>query len=421
MTVVALLTGAISGRRSGVPRGPGSAADLVLRPLSVYVGYIALWEALDGPQAPPISPRPLPRRLGLRAALALRRLLLEPGPHQGPSLSLDRAGERGTTPSTGRSSSPSPGFVLLFVSLVLLRTRAEIPRPAAPGAARESRRGHDPRTWAGAAAGARRLRGDAGAARAGLVGLSWLRGRADCARARGGRKRACGRGAMAGIRRNLLLARAAARLRGVRGGRLCRAPARGRRRAAERLRRPPRPRAGSAGGAARRPAPDRRRSAGARREARQLLGQLVRPLPRRAPAPERARRRGRPGARHQLQGRARQGARLPRRARRPLRPASAPTPAAAPGSTGASMACPRPSWSTRSRHHPPAPTPARSPPTWSRTASAPCSDPPGDPARGQPAFRPRGARRPPGRGASPRWRPMASTPSSSSARRACTG
>ena len=136
---------------------------------------------------------------------------------------------------------------------------------------------------------------------------------------------------MTRLRLNPLLVAAAADLRGLRGRRLRRAEARERRRAAER--------AASAGrrrrsaqhrGAARRPAADRRRPARAGRQARELLGQLVRALPGRASDADRARRRRRAGDRRQLQGRARQGARLPRRARRPLRPRSAPTRPGAP-------------------------------------------------------------------------------------------
>ena len=81
MTVIALLTGAIWGEPMW---GTWWAWDPRLTSFFIlflfYLGYIALWEAVDEPDKAADSDRgPVPRRVGLRAAVALRGLLLEPG------------------------------------------------------------------------------------------------------------------------------------------------------------------------------------------------------------------------------------------------------------------------------------------------------------------------------------------------------
>ena len=310
-----------------------------------YLGYIALWEAVDDPDTRRRPHRaPLPRRLGLRAAVALRRLLLEPGAAPGPVAVARRRRRTSTTPSGGRSSLSIAGFVLLFVALVLLAHPHRDPRPPAARArgGGGARMIPDLGRYAAtvlAAYGVTARRCSRGLVAVSLWRAARVRRRLAVARSPEGRPWPLAATGCCVLPPLVFLAFAAVAWLGLRRENAGRA--------AERARRPARPR--------RSPRPARSATtrsptdadlARARRQARQLLRQLVRPLPRRAPAPDGARRGGHPGHRHQLQGRARGGARLPRRSTATPSPASAPTTAAAPASTGASTACPRPSSST---------------------------------------------------------------------------
>ena len=125
--------------------------------------------------------------------------------------------------------------------------------------------------------------------------------------------------------------------------------------------------AGGDGGAARRSGADRRRPAGAWGEARELLGELVRAVPGRAPAADSAGGGGDPGDRGQLQGRAGERARVSRRARRSLR-ADRGGPEGRTGLDWGIVGCRRPSSSGRTGRSSSA-SPGRSAPASSRSAS----------------------------------------------------
>ena len=92
-----------------------------------YLGYIALWEAIDEPdKAADLTA--IVCFVGSVFALLSRYAVFfwSQGLHQGPSLSLDRAGERRTTRSTCRCCCASRASRCCSSSLVLLRTRTEI-------------------------------------------------------------------------------------------------------------------------------------------------------------------------------------------------------------------------------------------------------------------------------------------------------
>lgn len=127
MTVVALLTGAIWGEPMW---GTWWAWDPRLTSFFIlflfYLGYIALWEAIDEPDKAADLAAVL-CMVGSVFALLSRYAVFfwSQGLHQGPSLSLDS--------ETNVDNAFYPplllciaGFVFLFVSLVLLRTRTEI-------------------------------------------------------------------------------------------------------------------------------------------------------------------------------------------------------------------------------------------------------------------------------------------------------
>ncbi len=127
MTVVALLTGAIWGQPMW---GTWWAWDPRLTSFFIlflfYLGYIALWQAIDEPdKAADLTA--LLCMVGSVFALLSRYAVFfwNQGLHQGPSLSLDAE-----TNVDNAFYLPLlaciAGFALLFISLVLLRTRTEI-------------------------------------------------------------------------------------------------------------------------------------------------------------------------------------------------------------------------------------------------------------------------------------------------------
>jgi heme exporter protein C len=127
MTLVALITGAIWGQ----PRwGTWWAWDPRLTSFFIlflfYVGYIGLWEAVDEPdKAADLTA--LLCLVGSVFALLSRYAVFfwSRGLHQGASLSLDRQ-ENIDNSFYWPLLLSIAGFVLLFVSLVLMRTRTEI-------------------------------------------------------------------------------------------------------------------------------------------------------------------------------------------------------------------------------------------------------------------------------------------------------
>ena len=128
MTLIALADRRDLGRADvGDLVGLGPAAHLVLRALSLLS---RLHGALGGGgragQGGGSHRHRLPRRLGLRAPVALCGLLLEPGAAPGAVACRSTRARTWTTPSGGRSSSRWRASWLLFVSLVLVRTRTEI-------------------------------------------------------------------------------------------------------------------------------------------------------------------------------------------------------------------------------------------------------------------------------------------------------
>jgi heme exporter protein C len=127
MTVIALLTGALWGEPMW---GTWWAWDPRLTSFFIlflfYVGYIALWEAVDDPdKAADLTA--LTCMVGSVFALLSRYAVFfwSQGLHQGASLSLDRE-ENVHDVFWYPLLFCIAGFVLLFVALVLTRTRTEI-------------------------------------------------------------------------------------------------------------------------------------------------------------------------------------------------------------------------------------------------------------------------------------------------------
>ncbi|MEL7276844.1 MAG: heme ABC transporter permease CcmC, partial [Pseudomonadota bacterium] len=127
MTVIALLTGAIWGQPmwgTWWEWDPRLTSFLVL--FVFYLGYIALWEAVEDPDKAADLTAVL-CMVGSVFALMSRYAVLfwNQGLHQGASLSLDKE-----TNVADVFYQPLlvciAGFVLLFVTLVLVRTRTEI-------------------------------------------------------------------------------------------------------------------------------------------------------------------------------------------------------------------------------------------------------------------------------------------------------
>jgi len=127
LTLVALATGAIWGQPmwgTWWVWDPRLTSFLIL--FVFYLGYMALWEAVEDPE----------KAADLTAALCLvgsvfallsryAVLFWSQGLHQGASLSLDKE-ENVSNAFYYPLLFSIAGFVLLFVSLVLLRTRTEI-------------------------------------------------------------------------------------------------------------------------------------------------------------------------------------------------------------------------------------------------------------------------------------------------------
>ena len=127
MTVIALLTGAIWGQPmwgTWWEWDPRLTSFLVL--FVFYLGYIALWEAVEDPDKAADLTAVL-CLVGSVFALLSRYAVLfwNQGLHQGASLSLDE--EKNVADVFYQPLLVSiAGFVLLFLTLVLLRTRTEI-------------------------------------------------------------------------------------------------------------------------------------------------------------------------------------------------------------------------------------------------------------------------------------------------------
>jgi len=127
MTLVALLTGAIWGQPmwgTWWEWDPRLTSFLIL--FVFYLGYIALWQAVDEPDIAADLTAILCLVGSVFALLSRYAVLIwNQGLHQGASLSLDR--EENVADVFYQPLLLSlAGFVLLFVALVLLRTRTEI-------------------------------------------------------------------------------------------------------------------------------------------------------------------------------------------------------------------------------------------------------------------------------------------------------
>jgi heme exporter protein C len=127
MTVIALATGAIWGEPMW---GTYWAWDPRLTSFFIlfifYLGYIALWQAVEEPDKAADLTAVL-CMVGSVFALLSRYAVFfwSQGLHQGPSLSMDRQQNVDDTFYLPLLLSIA-GFVLLFISLVLMRTRTEI-------------------------------------------------------------------------------------------------------------------------------------------------------------------------------------------------------------------------------------------------------------------------------------------------------
>ncbi|MEO1000626.1 MAG: heme ABC transporter permease CcmC [Pseudomonadota bacterium] len=127
MTVIALLTGAIWGQPmwgTWWEWDPRLTSFLIL--FVFYLGYIALWATIEDPEKAADLTAIL-CVVGSVFALLSRYAVLfwSQGLHQGASLSLDRE-ENVADVFYWPLLISLAGFVLLFVTLVLLRTRTEI-------------------------------------------------------------------------------------------------------------------------------------------------------------------------------------------------------------------------------------------------------------------------------------------------------
>jgi heme exporter protein C len=127
MTLIALITGAVWGKPMWGTYwewDPRLTSFLIL--LLFYIGYMALWEAIENPDTAADLTSVL-CLVGSVFALLSRYAVLfwNQGLHQGASLSLD-AEENVADVYWYPALVAIAGFVLLFVALVLLRTRTEI-------------------------------------------------------------------------------------------------------------------------------------------------------------------------------------------------------------------------------------------------------------------------------------------------------
>ena len=127
MTMIALVTGAIWGQPmwgTWWAWDPRLTSFLIL--FLFYLGYMALWEAVEDPEKAADLTAAL-AMVGSVFALLSRYAVLfwNQGLHQGASLSLDKE-ENISNEFYLPLLVSMAGFVLLFVTLVLLRTRTEI-------------------------------------------------------------------------------------------------------------------------------------------------------------------------------------------------------------------------------------------------------------------------------------------------------
>ncbi len=127
MTVIALATGAIWGQPMW---GTWWAWDPRLTSFFIlfvfYLGYIALWEAVDEPDKAADLTSVLCLVGSVFAVLSRYAVFFwSQGLHQGPSLSLDSR-ENVHDVFYWPLLISIAGFVLLFIALVLLRTRTEV-------------------------------------------------------------------------------------------------------------------------------------------------------------------------------------------------------------------------------------------------------------------------------------------------------
>ena len=127
MTLVALLTGAIWGQPmwgTWWEWDPRLTSFLIL--FVFYLGYVALWQAVEEPDTAADLTAILCLVGSVFALLSRYAVLVwNQGLHQGASLSLDREENVADVFYLPLLVSLA-GFVLLFVALVLLRTRTEI-------------------------------------------------------------------------------------------------------------------------------------------------------------------------------------------------------------------------------------------------------------------------------------------------------
>jgi len=128
-TLVALITGAVWGQPmwgTWWAWDPRLTSFLIL--FLFYLGYIALWEAIENPDTAADLTSILCLVGSVFAVLSRYAVLFwNQGLHQGASLSMDRQ-EHVADVFYQPLLISIAGFVLLFVALVLLRTRTEIRR-----------------------------------------------------------------------------------------------------------------------------------------------------------------------------------------------------------------------------------------------------------------------------------------------------
>ncbi|WP_197917867.1 heme ABC transporter permease [Thiosulfatihalobacter marinus] len=127
MTVIALLTGAIWGQPmwgTWWAWDPRLTSFLIL--FLFYLGYLALWGAIDDPDTAADLTSVLCIVGSVFAVLSRYAVnFWNQGLHQGATLSLDKEENIADVFSTPLYISIA-GFVLLFIALVFLRTRTEI-------------------------------------------------------------------------------------------------------------------------------------------------------------------------------------------------------------------------------------------------------------------------------------------------------
>ncbi len=127
MTMIALVTGAVWGEPmwgTWWAWDPRLTSFLIL--FLFYLGYIALWAAIDNPDTAADLTSVLAIVGSVFAVLSrYAALIWNQGLHQGASLSMDRA-EHVADVFYYPLVTAIVGFILLFVTLVVLRTRTEI-------------------------------------------------------------------------------------------------------------------------------------------------------------------------------------------------------------------------------------------------------------------------------------------------------